>query len=274
MDERGRSVWLVGIGALLSGAVSAAVVAIDGRGDLGGAFASKALTIYGPGQAALAVALAVAGALLLVTRRRLPVLALLGVIGLCAAQLAGLGLVAFRRWPLYWGCCATGHVTHGDFVRAVAVVMAVVCAVTAVACVVALVEERHLRWNGMWGAVAFPVALVVAVGGPRLVVGGWADVPGLAAWGLMYSLPFAAGLAVSALMPRLAAVVVAAAVACSALIASLGSSFLELNQPWGGARAIVVLAAVTVAASRLTPTGRRAPGERTTASQSPRSSTS
>jgi hypothetical protein len=209
MNERDRSVWLVGIGALLSGAGSAAVVAVDGKGELGGAFARDQLTVYGPAQAALALALAVAGLVLLVTRRRVAGAALLGVIGLCAAQLAGAGLVAVRRWPLYWGCCSPEDVTERDLVRALASGMAVACAVTAVACVLALVWRRDLGWRGVGAAVAIPIALVVALAAPRLVVGGWVDVRELAAWALMYSLPFAGGLAVSSLMQRFAALTMA-----------------------------------------------------------------
>ena len=268
MEEPDRSVWLVGIAALLSGAVSAAVVSVDGKGEIGGVFAGEKLTIYGPAQAALAIALAVAGLLLLVTRRRVAVAALLGVAGLCAAQLAGTGLVARRRWPLYWGCCSPGNVTEEELVRALATGMAAACAVTAVACVVVLVWKRHLRWSGVGAAVAFPVALFVAIAGPRLVEGGWHDVPELAAWALMYSFPFAAGLAASALIQRLSALAVVGAVACSALVAKVGESFLELTQKGGAdALALVVLAAVAVAASRLIAGDQRALAESTTSSR-------
>ena len=195
METRER-VWLAGIGALFSGAVSGAVVAVDGTGQIGGAFTGEEPTIYGPGQAALALAIAGAGVLLLVARRRVAVAALLGVIGLCAAQLAGTGLVGLRRWPLFWGCCTPETVTEQTLVRTLAVAMAVVCAVTAVACVVVLVWGRYVRWTGvdLPVVVAFAVALVVAIAGPRLVVGDGDDALDLAAWALMYSLPFAAGL--------------------------------------------------------------------------------
>lgn len=255
MGERERSVWLVGIGALCSGAVSAVVVAVDGKGQIGGAFAGAQPSVYGPGQAALALALAVAGLLVLVARRRVAVAALLGVVGLCAAQLAGAGLVGRRRWPLFWGCCSSEVVTAKDLVRTLAAAMAVVCAVTAVACIGVLAWRRYLRWAGvdLPLVVAFAAALVVAIAGPRLVVGGWDDERELAAWALMYSLPFAAALAISALMQRIAALVMAGMVAASALIATVGESFFELDQPWGDAQALVILAAVAVATTRLMP---------------------
>jgi hypothetical protein len=190
-----------------------------------------------------------------VARNRVVVGALLGVTGLVAAQLAGAGLVGRRRWPLFWGCCAPEAVSAQDLVRALATAMAVACAVTAVASLALLVVRRDLRWPGLTlrVVVAFPVAVVVAVAGPRLVVGSWGDTRELAAWALMYSLPFAAGLVASALMPRPGALAMAGAVAASALVATLGDSFLELDRPWGDALPVVVVAAAVVAASRLVP---------------------
>ena len=107
MREREREVWLVGVGALLAGAVGVAVIAVDGSGQIGGVFVREQPTIYGPGQVALTLVLAVAGLLVLVVRRHVAVTALLAVIALCAAQLAGTGLVARRRWPAFWGCCSS-----------------------------------------------------------------------------------------------------------------------------------------------------------------------
>jgi hypothetical protein len=262
MEERDGTIRLIGLGALLAGAVSAAVVAVDGSGQLGGAFARDQVTIYGPAQAALAIALAVGGILLLVVRRRAHVSALLGVTGLCAAQLAGAGFVGYRRWPLYWGCCSSGPVTEPDLVHRLAMAMGVVCAVTAVACVVILAWKGFLRWHGLAVAVAIPVALVVAVAVPRLVAGGWGDKRELAAWALIYSLPYASGLAVSAFMERFAALAVVGAVSCSALIARVGEPFLGQHRPWGDALSLVLLAAAAVAVSRLIPQGRRAPQPR------------
>lgn len=269
MKDSERRVWLVGIGSLLSGALSGAVVAVDGRGQIGGAFTGEQPTIYGAAQAALALAIAIGGLLLLVARRPAAVAALLGMTGLCAAQLAGTGLVGRRRWPHFWGCCTPETVTEQDLVTTLTVVMAAVCAVTALACVVVLVWAGYVRWAGvdLPAVVAFAVALVVAVAGPCLVVGGWDDARGLAAWALMYSLPFAAGLAISALMQRLAALATVGAVASSALIATVGESFLELNQPWGNAQVLVIAGAAAVAATRLFPRLKSVPAEATTSSR-------
>lgn len=268
VGERDDGVRVVGIGALIAGALSAAVVAVDGTGQIGGALTGGQPTIYGPAQAALAVALVGAGLLLLFARGRGAVAALLSVTGLCAAQLAGAGLVGFRRWPHFWGCCTPEIVTEQGLVRTLALVMAVVCAVVALACVVLLFSARHVRWKGVdvIVVVAFAAGLVVAIAGPRLVVGGWeVDVKGLAAWALMYSLPFAVGLALSGLMQRVAALVTTGAVASSCLIATVGESFFELNQPWGSAQALVFGAAAAVAATRLLPMPKRTSTEAVTA---------
>ena len=221
-------------------------------------------TIYGPAHTTLAIGLVVAGLLLLGARGRGATAALLSVIGLCAAQLAGTGLVGFRRWPLFCGLLLLRSPSPNTIWSALlAIVMAVVCTVTAVACVVVLVSARLVRWIGVDLTVvaAFAMALVVAIAGPPLVVvvDGWiGDVKDLAAWALMYSLPFAAALALSGLMQRFAALVTAGAVVGSAFIATLwrGAHF-SLLQPWGDARAVVIAAAGAVAATRLFPLSKK-----------------
>jgi hypothetical protein len=257
MSSQAGSVRLVAVAALVSGGFSAVVVALPGRGYIGGGFAPDQTTIYGPAHAALALALASAGLLLVVSSRREPMAALLGVIGLCSAQLAGVGLVGYRRWPLYWGCCSIKYVTHQELVRNLAVAMAVVCAVTAVASLLVLVSQRFLAWQGWAAAVAFPVALVVAVAVPGIMAGDPYDERDLVAAALTYSVPFGAALAVSGLMVRPAALVVAATVAGSALIATVGSPFLETVLPFRAAQALAVGSAGLVAVARLVP--RRSP---------------
>ena len=94
------------------------------------------------------------------------------------------------------------------------------------------------------------------------MVGGWViDLTDLAAWALMYSLPFAVALALSGLMERIAALVTAGAVVSSALIATLGESHFSLLQPWGDARALVIAAAGAVAATRLLPLSKKTSAE-------------
>ena len=101
----------------------------------------------------------------------------------------------------------------------------------------------------------------MALAGPPLVVSGDvnADVRDLVAWALMYSLPFGAAIALSGWMRDTAALTLLAAVALSTVAATAGESVLELRQPWGPALALVVVAIVVVATSRLVPTSPRTP---------------
>lgn len=254
MKLREGSVRLVGVAALLAGVVSAAVVAVDGTGRIEGAIASDQPTIYGPAQTTLSAGLVVAGLLLLLAARgRVAAAALTGVVGLLSAQLAATGLVAYRRWPLYWGCCTPEAVTEQELVRTLALLIAVVCGLTALASVVLLFAARYAVWTGASFAVAVAMAagLTVALAGPPLVAmgGGWAsDVKDLVAVALMYSLPLGIALALSSLMPRLAALTMAGAVAASVLATTLGEpSFFE----FGDARVLVAVSAAVVAATRL-----------------------
>jgi hypothetical protein len=241
--------------------VAAVVIAIDGTGSATVAFmdpSDRAATVYGVGPVLLAITLVAAGLLLLVVRHRVALTALLGVAGLCAAQLAGTGLVARRRWPLYWGCCADDAITARELVRWLALGMVVACALAAVVCIVVLVRGRCLRRPGfdLRSLVAFATALLVAVLGPYLAETDHGH--DLAAWSLMYGVPFAVALALTALVPRAAALVLSASVAGSALAAQAGASFMELRQPWEGALPLVLLAAAVAALGLLLPDGTSA----------------
>ncbi len=251
------AVQLVALAALGSGVLSTFVVNLGGRGSVGGGFAEEQSTVYGPAHAVLAVALAISGLALVVSSRREAVAPLLGVIGVRSSQLAGVGLVAYRRWPLYWGCCSMKGVTHESLVRDLALLMGLACGATALACLVALANQRCLRWRGWAAAVAFPVALVVVVGISHLMKSYRGGARDLVAAALTYSIPFAAALAVSGLMARLAALVVTVSVAGSALIATSGAPFLDRSLPFHDAQAFAVGAAVVVALVRLVP--RRTP---------------
>ena len=263
--RRGRRarVWPAGVCALGAAVVAAVVIAIDGSGAISTAFtepAPRAVTVYGVGSLLLAVALGVSGLLVLVVRHRVAVTALVGVAGLCAAQLAGTGLVARRRWPLYWGCCAEDAITARELVRGLALGMAVVCALAAVVCLVVLVGGRFLRRPGadLRTVVAFATALVVALLGPSLADPGYGH--DVAAWSLMYGVPFAVALALTALVPRGAGLSLAAGVAASALAAQAGASYLELRQPWDGALLLVLLASAVAAGGLLLPAGTSVAG--------------
>ena len=97
----------------------------------------------------------------------------------------------------------------------------------------ALLEGGHLRWRGSaWRVlVAWPLALGVLVAVPRLVVGGWGDVHELGARVVMYALPMAVAIAVSALLDRAPALVLLSAVAADALLLTRGRPFIELGAP-------------------------------------------
>lgn len=241
----------IGIAALLTATASVVTLAVDAGGDLGGAF-RREHTIYGVAHVCLALALVPVGVSLLVARSRDVAGILIGVVALSAAQLGGVGLVAFRRWPLYAGCCSTELVSQGQ-VRSLAVAMASAGAVTAVLCVVALVRIGCLTRHriDLPVVVAALTALVVAVTVPGLVVGAWSDTHELVAWAVMCSLPFAAALVVSALVERVAGLALLGAVAGSAVLVTAGSPFIALGRPPGDAMLLVVGAAAVVAATDL-----------------------
>jgi hypothetical protein len=249
VQKRTRSLP-VAFGAVLAGYASAVVLAVDGNGEVGGAFVGG-LTIYGWSHAALAITLLVAGLLLMVVRQHDAVVGLTAVAGLYAAQLAGTGLVGVRRWPLYWGCCAP-PVSQQELVRNLPWAMALACAVTALISLAAL-ARRFLRSRPDHATVALPVALAVVASVPVLAAGAASDVGDIVAWGLMYSLPFGIALAVSAFLPRGTALALIAAVASSAGMAALDGSFIVLVIPPADAMTVVIGAALVVALSRLVP---------------------
>jgi hypothetical protein len=261
MEVRAGSVRLVGVSALAAGAVSATILAVDGNGRFGGAWTGAGPTVYGPQQLLLAVTLAAAGLTLLVTRTLGVAAAALGMAGLCAAQLAGTGLVSVRRWPLYRGCCSAEAITQEGLVRVLSALMAGVCALSALACVALLIVGHFATWSRPTAsrAIALGAGGVVMVVGPLLVtehVSG--DLRDLLAWALVYSVPIGAALALSGTLQRPAAWAVSGAVIATALTATAGTSFLETRLPWGSAQELVVAAAVVVALSRIRPPTRTA----------------
>ncbi|MCL8027274.1 hypothetical protein [Nocardioides bruguierae] len=267
METGAGPVRLVGAVVVVAGLVAGLVLATDGLGRVGGAWTAGGPTVYGPLQVLLAATTLGAGLVLLMRRGAVVTAAALGVAGLCAAQLAGTGLVATRRWPLYRGCCSTEQITAEPLVTALAALLAVVGGLAAATCLVLLlllVRSRYATWSQPVAVRATGVAagVVVLVVGPVLVTGlltgGSGDRADLLAWTLACSLPIGAALALSSALPRPAAWTVLAVVAAGALAASLGTSFLETRLPWGGARALVVAAAVVVTLSRTLPQPRPA----------------
>jgi len=255
-----HSARLPGTVSVVAGLVAVLAVAVDGAGHLGGGFTSSELTIYGPGQALLAGGLIAAGIVLMLLRRRDGVAAGLVVAALCAAQLASTGLVGFRRWPLFRGASAPAPLTAEDLARSLALLMAAACAVAALGCLVSLVRGGHLAWRGGVSVAALATAAVVASVGPLLLTYRPFEVRELAAWSLMYGLPYAAAVTVSGLVRRPVALVAAGAVAACSLVATAGTSMLELIQPWGAAHALVLVAAVTVVVAGTTTSPRTPAG--------------
>lgn len=256
MEVRAGLVRLVGAVLLVAGAVSAAILAVDGNARFGGAWTGEGPTVYGPQQVALAMTLAAAGVVLLMTRVSVGTAAALGAAGLCAAQLAGTGLVSSRRWPLYRGCCSAEAITQEGTVRLLSVLMAGLCALSALACLALLVVGRFATWSrpAASRAVALGAGGVVMVVGPLLLMHRQsADAGDLLAWTLMCSLPIGTALAVSGTLQRPAAWTVLGAVVTSGLAATAGTSFLETRLPWGSTQTLVIAAAVVVALSRVGP---------------------
>lgn len=251
---RRTRVRLVGAWAVLAGAFSVWVVATDGQGHLGGAWLSDGPTIYGPLQVLLAVALAASALVVMVWRGPATPGAALAVAGLCAAVLAGTGVVSARRWPLYWGCCSDASITRPDLVRSLALMMAVACAVAAVACLAILVRSSADRPPVSLTAPAVLSGLAVAILGPLLVVEGRStDTRDLIAWSLMYAGPLGTALVISGFLPRSTALVLAGSVLLCAAAAVMGDSFLETRQPWGAARPLVLACAAVVLLTRFVP---------------------
>ena len=258
-----RQRWSLVLGgfAVLAGTASLVVLGIGGNGGLGGAF-SHGVTIYGRAHVVLASALVVVGLVLFASRSRAGDTALLAVIVLVPGLLAGAGVVGYRRWPLYKGCCATKPVNDWELMRLLAMGMGVVCAVVAIAGLVALVVGRHLTGNVVSIVVAVPVLAVVTVYVPRLAYGDWEDERELVAWALMYSLPLSAVLLLAVAMPRVPALATVALVACAAVVTLAGEPFILLQGRYGDQTkaAVVVLAAcLVVGATRLLSMARQSP---------------
>lgn len=251
MSHRHHTLVAIGVGCLVAGLFSVTALAVDGTGGTGGAFARGSITIYGRSQACLAIGLVIAGGLLLLLRGRARVVAAtVGLAGLCAAQLAGVALVGYRRWPLYSGCCSPNGVAELALVRSLALVMALACAVIAVACVVALASEGLLRWRGLTSIVAVSAAVFIAVADALLLAGGWSDGREVAAFALMYSLPFALALAISGLMEPSPAHAVLVGVGVSALLSTLFESVVNLDSDTSAALVLVLVTTGSVAAGR------------------------
>lgn len=199
-------------------------------------------TIYSVDHVALAVVLGVAG--LGLGAARTPVLraTLAGVAGLCAAQLAGLGAVALRRWPAVVGAWGGGT---GDFalVKTLAVVLAAAGVVAAVASLTVVLRLRQPEPRAL--AVSVPLGLGVAVALPLMVPGDHADLPDRIAVALQYGLPLGVGLALTGILATVPSLAVSAAIIASSALMPVSWAFVRDASP--AVLVVVAAASVTVA---------------------------
>lgn len=257
--RRPAATTVVGMLAIIAGSASAWVVLTDGDGSLGWPSGPDAVSIYGPEQAMAAAGLVVSGAGLVLLRARGVAATCLVLAALCAALLAGAGLVGVRKWPHYWGCCAPGPVEERALVQSLALGMGAGCAVLAVALATALMSGGHVRWRGWESAPGLVAAVVVAVTVPPTSAAGRFDASDLAAVSLVLALPVAAALGAAALLERRAALAILAFVAVAEGVAASpvgGSSFLAVNLATGEATPVVAAAVVVSGAARAVPAWR------------------
>lgn len=210
-------------------------------------------TIYSVDHVALAVVLGVTG--LGLVGARTPVLraALAGVAGLCAAQLAGLGAVALRRWPAVVGAWGGGT---GDFalVKTLAVVLAAAGTVAAVVSLTLVLRLRRPEPRAL--AVSVPLGVGVAVALPLMVPGDHADLPDRIAVALQYGVPLGVALALTGILATVPSLAVSAAIIGSAELMPVSWAFVRDASP---AVLVVVAAASLTIAWRL---GHAAQAER------------
>lgn len=223
----GRSRRWLGIVVVTSGVVALGCVAVDGRdrlvglADLADVYWER-YTIYSLDQVVVGLALVLTGLGLLVTRSAKWDVALAAVAGLCAAQLAGLGMVGYRKWPAFVG--AYGSVPDWGLVQELAVLMGGSCAVAATICLIFVLragrpEVRALR-------VAVPLGLLLVVALPFVAPWDGADLGDRVAIALMYGIPLGLALAVTGLMEVRSATVVTAAVGAGGLLMGRSDAFV------------------------------------------------
>jgi hypothetical protein len=224
----GRSPRWLGVVVVTSGVVALGCLAVDGRDRLVG-FADLAdvywerYTIYSLDQVAVGLALVLTGLCLLVTRPAKWDVALAAVGGLCAAQLAGLGMVGYRKWPSFVG--SQGSVPDWGLVQELAAVMGGSCAVAAVICLLFVLREGRPELRAL--LVAVPLGLLLAAALPFVAPWDPADLGDRVAIALMYGIPLGLALAVTGIMDFRSATGVTAAVAASGLLMGRSEAFVS-----------------------------------------------
>ena len=199
---------VVGATLLVAAAVSAYVLRVGGV-CCGGIVARD---LYDYGTWLLVAGLAVVGVILVAARVRVVRVPAAAAGGVLAAQLAGTGVVAFRRWV------PVGGFGHGkwDNIRPAAAGR-VPCSPSAASApswsASSRSAPRRRSPSGPWTAarVALSAGLLVVVALPVVFAGGQADildVTSIGAHALVYSVPFGVSLALTGWLSRPAAVAV------------------------------------------------------------------
>lgn len=244
-----RETWL-GAAVVTAALVALGCLAVDGRDGLVQLSDLRnqlwvGFTLYSLDHVALAGALLLAGIGLIVVRSPASRMALAAVSGLFAAQLAGLGMVAFRKWPAFAGSYHT--IPDWGSVKALAAVMAGFCAIAAIASLVVVLRFGEPQRRAL--LLTVPLGMVVAVALPFLLPWVGADVPDRIAVALQYGLPLGIALAVTGVMELRPAVIVAVAVAASGLLIPLSRAFA--HEHLGAAIGLVVASALATVLWRI-----------------------
>jgi hypothetical protein len=251
-----RTGWIVVAAALCAG-VTLVVDRVSSHG-------AGARSFYPSSSGVLAVAMLVAGVALAVSASRgaRPWRSFASAVAaVTAAQLAGMGLVAFKHWKTHAGYGANvGNVTEQ---RALAALMALTCAAALI-----VVAWRLVTWGDIPARVAVVPRWAAAAGGLSLVlwlpgsIGGSLpdnhDATSLVAYALIYSLPWGVAVALSGWTARPTALTGLLAVSASAALASNGEPMIDLvlgHQAQHRPFAIAAAVALAVAGLRLVWTG-------------------
>jgi hypothetical protein len=255
--RRGLLWWIAGV-VLASSVVSAVVLATQAHSGIPGSTG----TLYDGGRWFLLAILVAVGGVLLVTRS-VAVIRSAAIVGVVTAvQLCTTGIVAAKHWRPWTGMNGFGGNDLSTLVP-LAFLLAGAGFVALVACGAALraggIRRTDLgaryRWGGLVAgaliAVALPIVLLPDADRPR-------DLTAVAAYALLYSLPWGVSIAVSGWLGSIGALAAVTTVAVSAASADVSTAILYVANPARGFVPVVVLMfliAVALIMDRL-PAGR------------------